>query len=274
MHSELPINKIIHDDCVTGMKKLPDNCIDMVITSPPYDSIRTYNGFQLNLHETGKEIYRILKDGAVAVVVMQDQTVNFGKTLTTFRTIVDWCDNIGFKLFETLIYKKHGAEGAWWRTRFRVDHEYMPVFLKGSRPMYFNKEPLKVKSKWGGVTMTGGATRLTNGKTLESRKITINEMKCRGTVWDYTTCGDGSRLKHKHPATFPDQLPIDFIQAFCPPDGIVLDPFMGSGTTALAAIKLGRQFIGFDISEEYCKLAEERIEKEGKIHQLRLSLLG
>lgn len=265
------INQIIHADCVEGMKKIPDNAIDMVVTSPPYDNIRDYKGFKLDLHATGKEIYRVLKEGGVAVMVIQDQTVNYGKTLTSFKTIVDWCDNIGFKLFETIIYKKHGAEGAWWKNRFRVDHEYIPIFLKGAKPQYFDKEPLKIKSKWGGVTMTGGATRLTNGETLESRKITINPMKCRGTIWDYTTCGDGTKLKHQHPATFPDQLPYDFIQCFCPLDGIVLDPFMGSGTTALAALKLNRKFIGFDISEEYCELARKRLILEGNINQLKLA---
>jgi len=143
------INQIVNMDCVEGMKLLPDDSIDFVVTSPPYDEIRSYHGFKLDLHEVGKEIYRVLKENCVAVVVIQDQTKNYGKTLTSFRTIVDWCDNIGFKLFECLIYKKHGAEGAWWNKRFRVDHEYMPVFLKGDKPNFFNKEPLKIPSKWG-----------------------------------------------------------------------------------------------------------------------------
>lgn len=261
-NNQLPFNKIIHADCIEGMKKLPAESIDVVITSPPYDSIRDYNGFQVNLHDTGKEIYRVLKQGGCAIMVIQDQTKNFGKSLTSFRTIVDWCDTIGFKLFENVIYKKHGAEGGWWKTRFRVDHEYIPIFLKGERPQYFYKEDLKIPSKHAGKTMTGCASRLTNGKTLASKKVTINPTKCRGTIWDYTTCGDGTRLKHQHPATFPDNLPKDFIQCFCPTGGVVLDPFIGSGTTALAAIATGRNFIGYDISEEYCTLAKKRITEE------------
>jgi site-specific DNA-methyltransferase (adenine-specific) len=264
------LNTIQCMDCVEGMKQLPDNCIDLVVTSPPYDEIRTYQGFTYDLHATGKEIYRLLKDGGVAVMVIQDQTKNYGKTLTSFRTIVDWCDNIGFKLFECLIYRKYGAEGAWWNKRFRVDHEYMPVFLKGKKPQYFNKEPLKIPSKWGGKTLTGGATRLTSGQTLKARPIKINPLKCRGTVWEYLMCGDKNPLKSKHPATFPDQLPIDFIQCFCPPRGIVLDPFMGSGTTAVAAVKLGRNFIGFEISKEYCDIAYQRLELEANFKQKKL----
>jgi site-specific DNA-methyltransferase (adenine-specific) len=249
-------------DCVEGMKMLPTASIDMVVTSPPYDGIRDYKGFAIDMSAVGKEVFRVLKNGSIAAMVIQDQTVNFGKTLTSFRTIIDWCDNAGFKLFECLIYKKYGAEGAWWNKRFRVDHEYMPLFLKGNRPQYFNKEPLKIPSKWAGVTLTGGATRCTNGKTLKARPIKINPVKCRGTLWEYMTCGDGGRLKHKHPATFPDMLPYDLIQCFCPEGGIVLDPFMGSGTTAIAALKLGRKFIGFDISKEYCDLANKRIKNE------------
>ncbi len=261
--STVPLNKIICGDAVDELKKFPSNSIDLVVTSPPYDGIRKYNGFNFDLHSTGKEIYRVLKEGGIAVMVIQDQTKNFGKSLTSFKTIVDWCDNIGFKLFETVIYRKYGAEGAWWNKRFRVDHEYMPIFLKGERPQYFNKESLKIPSKHGGKTMTGGGTRLTNGVRIATRPITINLMKCRGTIWEYMTAGDGTRLKHQHPATFPDRLPYDFIQCFCPPTGIVLDPFVGSGTTVLAAIQLERNYIGIDISNDYCELAKKRLKEEG-----------
>jgi len=242
------------------MQTISDDSIDMVVTSPPYDSLRTYKGYILDLHMTGEQIYRVLKPGGVAVMVMQDQTKNFGKTLTTFRTIVDWCDSVGFKLFETVIYKKHGAEGAWWNKRFRVDHEYIPIFLKGDRPSYFNKEHLKIPSKHAGKVMRGGGTRLSNGIRSETRLMRINPTKCRGTVWNYETCGDGSRMKHLHPATFPDLLPNDFIKCFCPENGLVLDPFIGSGTTAISCLQLNRNYIGIDISQEYCNLSNKRIE--------------
>ena len=257
-------------DCVEGMKRLPDNSIDLMITSPPYDKTRDYAGFDYDLHATGKEVYRLLKDGGIAVMVIQDQTKSYGKTLTSFKMAVDWCENIGFKLFECLIYRKYAGEGAWWNKRFRVDHEYMPVFLKGKRPQYFNKEPLKIPSKWAGKTLTGGATRLTNGQTLKARPIKINPLKCRGTIWEYLTAGDGSQLKHLHPATYPDKLPYDFIQCFCPKEGVILDPFMGSGTTAISAKKLERNFIGFDISREYCELTKLRLKTEIKPAQKTL----
>ncbi len=261
-HTELPLDSIICGDAVEVLKTFPSSSVDIVVTSPPYDSVRDYKGFSLDLHAVGGELHRVLKDGGVVAMVIQDQTKNFGKSLTSFRTIIDWCDSFGFKLFETVIYRKFGAEGAWWNKRFRVDHEYIPIFLKGDRPAYFDKEHLKIPSKHGGKTMTGGGTRLTNGIRIATRAITINPMKCRGTIWEYLTAGDGSRLKHEHPATFPNKLPYDFIQCFCPPGGVVLDPFVGSGTTTVAAKNLGRSYIGIDIAPEYCAIAEKRMVEE------------
>ena len=266
------INEVHNIEALEGLKKLPDNSIDLMVASPPYDKMRDYNGFKIDLSVIGKELFRVMKEGGIVVMVMQDQTKNFGKSLTTFKTAIDWCDNAGFKLFESLIYRKYGAEGAWWTKRFRVDHEYMLVFLKGVKPQYFNKEPLKIPSKHGGKTMTGGGTRLTNGVRIKTRAIKINLMKCRGTIWKYMTAGDGTRLKHKHPATYPDKLPYDFIQCFCSPEGIVLDVFMGSGTTALASIQLNRKFLGFDISKEYVDLARKRIKEESEIYQKKLEI--
>ena len=263
LHNKKMLNRIICGDAVEVLKTIPDDSIDLVVTSPPYDDLRIYNGFSVDLHLVGQELFRVMKDGGIVAMVIQDSTKNFGKSLTSFRTIVDWCDNIGFKLFETCIYRKNGTEGAWWKNRFRVDHEYMPIFLKGQRPKYFNKEPLKIPSKHGGKMMSGSGNRKTDGTTTEIVRRTINTMKCRGTVWDYLMAGDKNPLKRKHPAVFPDKIPFDFIQCFCPENGIVLDPFVGSGSTAVMAKVLNRNYIGIDISREYCDLAEERLEKDG-----------
>jgi site-specific DNA-methyltransferase (adenine-specific) len=254
------IDQIYCGDCVELMVQLPDNCLDLVVTSPPYDALRDYKGKpSFDLHKTGEQVYRILKEGGIAVTVIQDQTKDFGKSLTSFRMCIDWCDSFGFKLFESLIYKKNGAEGAWWNKRFRVDHEYMHVFLKGERPQYFNKENIKVRAKYAGLMRVGATTRKTDGTMLKSKPMVINPMKCPGTVWEYAGAGDGSKAKHEHPATYPDKLPYDFIQCFCPEDGIVCDPFMGSGSTALAVKASKRHFIGFEISQEYVDLANRRL---------------
>ena len=259
---KIPVNKIICDDNVKFLSTLPENCIDMVVTSPPYDNLRDYNGFQLDLSGVGEQLFRVLKPGGIVAVIIQDSTQDGRKTLTSFRMIVNWCDTIGFGLFENCIYSRQGVEGAWWKKRFRVDHEYIPLFIKGKRPAYFNKEELKIPSKHGGKTMTGAATRNKDGTQQKSRSVYINPMKCRGTIWNYPQCGDGSKLKHLHPATFPNLLPYDLIQCFCPENGIVLDPFNGSGTTCVAAKSLNRQYIGVDCSQEYCDIAEKRIQQE------------
>lgn len=261
MMNDNNINKIICKDCVDGMKDLEDESVDMIITSPPYDDIRDYHGFSLDLHLVGEQCFRVLKDGGVAVVVIQDATKDGAKSLTTCRTIIDWCDKCGFRLFEQCIYHKHGAPGAWWNKRFRVDHEYIPIFLKGKRPAYFNKTPLMIPSKWAGHDIKGSASRKTDGTTMKSHVVHIADMKCRGTVWDYMGCGDKNKLKRKHPATFPDKLAKDSIVCFCPEGGVVLDPFMGSGSSAVGAMITGRKFIGFEISKEYCEIANERIQE-------------
>ena len=260
---KIETNIFVTSDNVDYLKSLPDNSIDLVVTSPPYDELRDYKGYKLSLHELGQELFRVLKNGGICAMVIQDSTKNFGKSLTSFRTIIDWCDSFGFKLFETVIYNRQGVEGAWWKKRFRVDHEYIPIFLKGDRPQYFNKETLKIPSKHGGKTMVGAAVRKKDGSQAESRPVFINPLKCPGTVMNFgNSCGDGSKLKHKHPAVFPDKLALNMINCFCPEGGIVLDPFSGSGTSCIMAKKANRKYIGIDISIEYTKLAEQRMKIE------------
>ena len=261
MNQKKYLNKIINIDSVTGLQKIETETIDMIVTSPPYDQLRDYEKKEFDLNSTGEEIYRVLKNGSICALVIQDQTKNFGKTLTSFKTAVHWCENFGFKLFETVIYRKHGSEGAWWNKRFRVDHEYIHLFLKGDKPNYFNKVPLKIPSKHGGKTMRGSGNRKTDGTTTGTTTIYVNKMKCRGTIWNYLMAGDKNKLKQKHPAPFPDQIPYDLIACFCKPKGIVLDPFIGSGSTAVSAIKLKRNFIGFDISKKYCEISKKRTKE-------------
>ncbi len=256
----MEVNKIICSDCIEAFKNINDNSIDAVIFSPPYDDLRDYNGYSMDLNKIGKELFRIVKTGGIVAMVIQDQTKNGHKSLTSFRTIVDWCDNIGFGLFETVIYKKQGKEGAWWSKRFRVDHEYIPIFIKGNKPNHFDKEDLKIPSKHGGKSMTGGANRNKDGKTVQSQTFVINPMKCRGTIWDYSNGGDKNKIKRQHPAPFPDRIPYDIINTFTKEGDIILDPMVGSGSTCVAAKLLNRNYIGIDISEEYCKIAQERID--------------
>ena len=256
----MEVNKIICGDSIETLSKYDDNTFDLTVFSPPYDNLRDYNGYTFNMHDLGVELYRVTKEGGIVVMVIQDQTNDGWKSLTSFKTIIDWCDNIGFGLFECNIYKKQGKDGAWFTKRFRVDHEYIPIFIKGRRPNHFDKEPVKIPSKHGGKTMTGGANREKDGTTKKSTKMVINELKCPGTIWDYANGGDKNKLKRQHPATFPDKIPFDLIRVFTKDGDLILDPMVGSGSTCIAAKKLNRKYIGIDISEEYCKISMDRLE--------------
>lgn len=259
----LETNKIYNIDCILGMQQIENNSIDLVITSPPYDNIRDYkkDTWTIDLPVIGKEISRILKDGGMCVMVIQDQTKNGRKSLTSFKTIVNWCENTELDLWECCIYYRSGP-GAWWNKRFRVDHEYMPIFIKGKRPQYFNKEHMKIPAKQGGVTKSCGGVRRTDGSTIKSNVKTINEKKCCGTVINYESEKNSrkNKIKLEHPATFPDKLASDFIQVFTVEDMIVLDPFMGSGTVARMAKQLNRNYVGFEINATYCDITNKLIQ--------------
>lgn len=258
------LDQIITGDCLEVLPQIPDGLIDLTVFSPPYDNVRAYNGeWTFDLPRLGDELLRVTKDGGICAVVIGDGTKDFAKSLTSFRLAVDWCDRAGWRLFETVIYSRDGNPGAWWSQRFRVDHEYIHLFLKGSRPAYFDKTHLMVPSKHAGKIYTG-TDRLTNGGTRKIEPKAVNPMKCRGTVWKYSTSNsEGNRLKLKHPATYPDKLASDLIQCFSRPSEIVLDPASGSGTTAVQANLLGRHYVAIDISAEYNDIARQRVEQEG-----------
>jgi site-specific DNA-methyltransferase (adenine-specific) len=243
---------------------LEENSIDFVLTSPPYDAVRDYEGRPaIDLPAIGQQVARVLKLGGVAMLVMQDQTQDGAKSLTTFKTIVDWCTNSPLRLFETVIYHRPGVPGKWWNTRFRVDHEYMPIFVKGSTPLVFNKQPLMVLANRPG--RHGWSThRLTSGEMQRIESTDLALLKCRGTVWQYHPSKTNglqtadALLKKQHPATFPNDLAFDAIRCFTESGDLVLDPFVGSGTTAVASLALGRRCIGIDISANYLDLAAQR----------------
>jgi site-specific DNA-methyltransferase (adenine-specific) len=259
------VNCIIHADCLQALLSFTDGSIDLVMFSPPYDAIRDYKkNWKFDVQALGTQLYRVVKDGGVCVVVMGDGAKNFAKSLNTFRLAVTWCDHIGWRMFETCVYKRDGNPGAWWNQRFRVDHEYILMFFKGDRPATFQKEHLMVPSKHAGKIYTG-TDRLTSGGFKKISPKAVNPMKDRGTVWQYATSNtEGNKLKLKHPATFPDKLAEDLILCFSKPDEVVLDPMCGSGTTCVMAYRNDRQYIGIDIAEEYCQVARDRLNTEAQ----------
>ncbi len=260
----LEINKIYNMDCLEGMRRLPDSCIDLTVTSPPYDNLRDYNNevtwnFE-KFKEVAKELFRITKPGGVVVWVVGDATINGSETGTSFRQAL-YFKEIGFNLHDTMIYAKNNPMPIQ-HNRYQSCFEYMFVFSKG-KPKNFNKltEPCKNAGK-----KTTGTYRNINGKMKHKNGLgkPVKDTKIKGNIWfydvgNYKTTKD--KYAYKHPAIFPEQLAEDHIISWSNPGDIVLDPFLGSGTTAKMALLNNRNFIGFEISEEYCEIAEQRISQ-------------
>lgn len=249
-------------DCVEGMRLLPDGCIDMTITSPPYDDLRTYNGFVFDYKATLDQLYRVTKDGGVVCWIVADQTINGSETGTSFRQAL-YAKEIGFNLHDTMIWEKDGfsAVGA-------LVSRYAPVFefSKGS-PKTFN--PIKDRrSIWAGRPKTG-TIRNDDGsfRDMSSRGKIQAEMGIRYNVWQINA--DHTR-ETDHPAVFPKRLVRDLMVSWSNEGDTILDPFLGSGTTRLVAYDNGRDFIGYEISEQYFKAEEERFS----VHTSQMSLFG
>jgi len=259
------MNKIINGDCFKILPSLPDNSIDYIIFSPPYDQIRKYDGFPLlgknERQILARECLRVLKTNSVCSVVIQDQTKDRKKSGTSFRWAVEWMDE-GWGLFETCIYSRHGPPGAFWNKRFRVDHEYVHHFLKGDSPHYFNKDHMMIPTLSAGKIVSCDK-RHNDGKTEDGKDFVCPDFKCRGTIWNYPSSNrEGNKTKMKHPATFPDPMAGDLIRCFSSENEVILDPMCGSGTTCVMAKKYNREYLGIEFSKEYFEISQERFAKE------------
>ena len=250
-------------DCVARLSEVSAGYFDMALFSPPYDDVRDYDGSDRpDFLQLGEQLHRTVKDGGVCAVVIADGTVDRAKTLTTFSLAVDWCRELGWRLFESVIFSKHGRPGSWWTKRFRVDHEHILIFFKGVDVNHFDKSHLVVPSKHVGRKRMG-TERLTNGQLRRMDLSFVRETKCRGTIWHYATSNsEGNKVKVKHPATFPDLLAQDLLLCFTKPGDIVVDPFVGSGTTCVAAAMNNRRYVGIDVCQEYCDIADVRLRNE------------
>lgn len=259
---DAPMGSLTISDALEHVETLPAESVDLVLFSPPYDGVRDYKGsWAIDLPALGAGLLRVVKDGGFAAVVIGDGTKNQRKSMTTFRTAVAW-EDAGWSLFESVIYSRDGRPGAWWSTRFRVDHEHILLFFKGKRPRAVDHHAgLRVPSKHAGKTWTG-TQRMTDGSLIRTT-ATVAADKCRGTIWHYATSNtEGNRVKAKHPATFPDALARDLILALSAPGETVYDPMMGSGTTCVVAAQEGRRWLGNDCAAEYVEVASQRLIAE------------
>lgn len=262
----MEINKIHLEDNIETIKKMSDEFIDLVVTSPPYDGLRKYNGFAFDIDQMTKELYRVMKNGGVVVWVVNDQVKNGTESGSSFRQALKFMD-AGFNLHDTMIYEKNSSTypASAKSNRYTQIFEYMFVFSKG-KPKTANLICDK-KNKWAGHTNWGKNTkRLGEGEQLiEIEGIKpVPDFSPRNNIWRYVNGGGFAtkdKIAYKHPAIFPEELVSDHIKSWSNEGDLVYDPFMGSGTTAKMAILLNRDWIGSEISKEYLDIATERISK-------------
>lgn len=240
-------------DCLEVLKTISEKTIDLTVTSPPYDNLRTYNGYSFNFEGIAKELYRVTKDGGVVVWVVGDATINGSETGTSFKQAL-YFKEIGFNLHDTMIWQKPYPKPLT-HNRYEQGFEYMFVLSKG-KPLIFNG--FKDKKNVGFGRIVTGTWRDVDGTTKQkhkANKATTPKFGLRSNVWSIkTTTG-----KNDHPATFPEQLAHDHIVSWSNEGDTVLDCFLGSGTTGKVAKQLNRQFIGIEISQDYLNIAKKRI---------------
>lgn len=251
---------LINADCLTAMQYLPSGAIDLTVTSPPYDNLRSYNGqapftFE-KFQAVAAELYRVTKPGGVVVWVVGDATIKGSETGTSFRQALHFKE-VGFNLHDTMIWTKSGPPLT--HNRYEQAFEYMFILSKG-RPKTVNLS--QAPSKTAGVSRRSKRTRQDSDHMGDrSAQGVVRPTKIAGNVWGFAIGGSSAKDKnaHKHPAIFPEKLALDHITSWSNPGDLVLDPFLGSGTTGVAAANLGREFIGIELDTEYFNLAWERI---------------
>jgi site-specific DNA-methyltransferase (adenine-specific) len=239
----IKLNKIYNENCLETMARMPDNFVDLTVTSPPYDNLRKYNGYSFPFEEIAKELFRVTKEGGVVVWVVGDATINRSETGTSFKQAL-YFKECGFNLHDTMIYKKNSSSfpSSLSGKRYTQIFEFMFVFCKyriKSHNLIIDK-----KNKWAGFS------------SFDGKIDKVKEHSPRENIWEYVTSFNDNT---GHPAVFPEQLAADHITSWSNENDIVYDCFGGSGTTAKMAHILKRNWILSEISSDYCKLAEKRI---------------
>ena len=255
----MEINKIYNENCLDTMARMEDNFIDLTVTSPPYDGLRTYNGYSFDFESIAKELFRITKKGGVVVWVVGDATIKGSESLTSFKQAL-YFKEIGFNvdtmIFETSTYMPIQAN------RYDNNFQYMFILSKG-KPKTFNPIMVKKseKSLQRGKSGRDISFRELDGNRQDKKPQKITTHKKKTNIWRFLTgfCSSSDNIASKHPAIFPEQLAQDHITSWSNKGDIIYDCFMGSGTTAKMAKLNNRNYIGSEISEEYCNIINERL---------------
>jgi DNA modification methylase len=250
----LELNKIYCIDNIRGMAQLGANTVDLTVTSPPYDNLRKYKGYSWDFEHVARGLWWVTKPGGVVVWIVADATIKGSETGTSFKQAL-YFKQIGFNIHDTMIYHTDGTGAKGSNLSYWQSFEYMFVFSKG-RPKSINRLRDKKNKKAGQICNPTPKNELVKSREMREN-IVIAEYGIRENVWTIHPTHGNDRTDH--PAPFPEALAHDHILSWSSEGDLVLDPFMGSGTTAKEAILLKRNFIGFDSSQEYCDIANERI---------------
>lgn len=252
------LNKITTGNCVELLSQFDENYIDLTVTSPPYDNLRTYKGYVFPFKEIANELYRITKEGGIVVWVVADATIQGSETGTSFKQAL-YFKEIGFNLHDTMIFQKQNPIPQIYRKRYNNIFEYMFVFSKGAVKTH---NPIMIDTLHGGLKLNGTTYKNYSKGEQKREKMAkpVKDKKIKGNIWEYVVGKKAEDQEAKgHPAPFPSALAKDHILSWTNKDDIVLDPMCGSGTTCKVAYQLKRNYIGIDISEDYCELARNRI---------------
>ena len=249
--------KLIHGDCIKEMQQLEECLVDLTVTSPPYDNLRTYeDSLQWNegiWKQVLEGLYRVTKRGGVVVWVVGDATIKGSETGTSFKQAL-YAKEIGFNLHDTMIWQKPNYAPLYPSVkRYDLNFEYMIVLSKG-QPASWNPikdKPKKESTKQRGKYKTSFA-KPDGGRYSNESTGNGSDFSKRNAVW---VCPNGQKRGIGHPAPFPLQLAIDHIKSWSNEADVVLDPFMGSGTAGIACKQLGRSFIGIEKVEKYFDLS-------------------
>jgi DNA modification methylase len=255
------LDSVICGDNCEVMRGMPSESIDLVVTSPPYDDLRTYGGHEWDFYGVAWNLARLLKLGGVIVWVVDDRTKDGSESGTSMEQALHF-RRIGLNLHDTMIYQKANPM-PYQHNRYQPCWEYAFVISKG-KPNAWNpimEDTVKPGGKLTTTQRESDNTKRDGSGYGKSR----NERRYRHNVWKYNVGLNQStsdKSAFDHPAIFPESLAKDHIQSWSNPGAIVLDPFAGSGTTLKAAKELNRKFIGIEINQEYVDICEKRTAQE------------
>ena len=268
----LILDEIYYGDSEELLKSIDDESIDLIITSPPYDDLRHYNGTCENcwnkqkFEAIARELARVLKNGGVLIWNVNDKTEHGGKTGTSMRQALFFMDECNLKLNDYMFWRKKNPMPQVKQPRYTNRIEFMFCFVKGDKPNTFN--PIMIPCKSAGLHYKSTAKNMGGENGRRKLDYNVSQEMVDYQDWDMAVAQNRrlfeteSGEKIKHPAVFPLELPLRHILSWTNEGDVVLDPFIGSGTTAIAALRLNRRFIGIEMNKDYVGIANTLISEE------------